>query len=93
MIEGFLVDDLGAGHSLEKASCSRRWDYPVSPASKMETYFVYSQILKKEREKQRQTARAAAPQSPPVGKPIQTALPPDPQTLLLLASGCQIEDH
>jgi hypothetical protein len=59
----------------------------------METYFAYSRVLKKEHEKQQQTAQAGGLQSPPVGKPLQTALPPDPQTLLLLASGCQIADH
>jgi len=60
---------------------------------KMETFFVYSRVLRKERERQRPTVQVAARQSPPSDTPPRTSPPSDPRRFLHLASVCQNPDR
>ncbi len=60
---------------------------------RMEIFFAYSQVLKREREKLRQKVQGAVPPNPLCDTRPKTSPPLDLQKFLHLASACQSADH
>ena len=60
---------------------------------KMEVYFAYARVLKKERERMRQKVQGAAPPRPRSELRPRTSPPLDLQKYLCLASACQSAEH
>jgi hypothetical protein len=60
---------------------------------RMEIFFAYSRVLKKEREKLRQKAQGPAAPNPLFDKRPKTSPPLGLQKYLCLASACQSVDH
>jgi hypothetical protein len=59
----------------------------------METFFAYSRVLKREREKRPSKDPGFVRTRPLSGTPCRTALRFDPRKFLLLASVCQNSDR
>ena len=61
--------------------------------SRMETFFAFARLLKRERERLKRTVQTACQPDQPCDRPPQTELPVDPPESLRLASACQSLDH
>ena len=74
-----------------------RWEIALPFANveefRMEIFFAYSQVLKKERERLRQKVQVAVPPKPLSDKRPKTSPPLALQKYLCLASACQSVDH
>jgi len=60
---------------------------------RMETFFAFARLLKRERERLKRTVQNACQADQPCDRPLQTELPVDPPESLRLASACQSLDH